>query len=580
MTFPAKIQAALDLYDEKQPLPAREYASVEALKVIKRLPESDQNDLYKIYQFFMNNLPRELEEEYVGMITEEGNRTPRLPAVDQVYKAIMEELGPIAYGVQSLYQFNHLTEETFNILFNIVNRRKTSATADEIAFAINFIGSRHELTPEVIDLIATSSNLCSLQNAVERLCDNEITITPEIANALKVHDDIECKARALVNLKRFTLLTVHNINMLAQHPIRSYQHPIHILTDTRLLTQENLNQLFAIEHAFLLSETAQDIFWSRIPEHVLTQDVFNQLLQLAQQANPGQLIRHYFNELLRINEDTTTIGLNDRQSTHTASVHRSVSESAKKLSNRYQSKKPEEIIPEIKTYINSLPKDSLKNQAAKNCIERITAPGYNFIDPVSQVSIKQLLAFAYLATEDQENCTAAAEDAKALFIEGLYEIQRGYNLSETGVDQGSITDRPICLAGTFNKIIEKLQSIHPDCQVSFITKKTLSLKLPIVVREEAMHYLSAKADKALTAEVQADGIEVIWDKIKEKVSARIFEEFGSLFQNQIDPEFLSTINSGQYVALNNTLTTFFAAPRLNSREPQAEPTVAPRTGQN
>ena len=51
-------------------------------------------------------------------------------------------------------------------------------------------------------------------------------------------------------------------------------------------------------------------------------------------------------------------------------------------------------------------------------------------------------------------------------------------LTESGIDQGGL-DVPICAAGTFNKFIEKLQGIHPDCQIQFVTRKTASFKLPM-----------------------------------------------------------------------------------------------------
>ena len=87
-----------------------------------------------------------------------------------------------------------------------------------------------------------------------------------------------------------------------------------------------------------------------------------------------------------------------------------------------------------------------------------------------------------MAIHDDEKRIGSVEYAKTQFVEGLCEIQRGYNLSEAGVYQGG-EDQFICSMGTFNKLIEKLVSIHPDCQIRFITRETASLKLPIVVRE-------------------------------------------------------------------------------------------------
>ena len=63
----------------------------------------------------------------------------------------------------------------------------------------------------------------------------------------------------------------------------------------------------------------------------------------------------------------------------------------------------------------------------------------------------ELLALSWLAVNDNGVRTGSFDDAKNQFIEGLYEIQRGYNLSEAGVDlHGS--DVFICSGGTFNKV--------------------------------------------------------------------------------------------------------------------------------
>jgi hypothetical protein len=73
--------------------------------------------------------------------------------------------------------------------------------------------------------------------------------------------------------------------------------------------------------------------------------------------------------------------INLPQSTHTASVHASISKSAKKLMVRYGAKLSdtglEKIITEIEEDVSTLP-DSQKNKAAKSCIKRISAPDYIF----------------------------------------------------------------------------------------------------------------------------------------------------------------------------------------------------------
>lgn len=257
--------------------------------------------------------------------------------------------------------------------------------------------------------------------------------------------------------------------------------------------------------------------------------------------------------------------INDGQSTHNASVHQAVSKSADRLAERYQlmidGEGLESVILMIKAYVNSLSDDSLNNKVAKRCIIRITDQSYTYTDRSSQITTRQLLALTFLAICDSGNRVGTLEDARTQFVEGLYEIQRGYNLSDTRVNQDG-QDRPICSAGTFNKLIEKLQGIHPDCQILFITRQTASLKLPIVVREEAMRYMKLLANPntaqefraftQLVSQVKKHGVEVIWDQIKGNVANRMFDEFSSLYRDRADHSFTGLIEAGQYTELSDS----------------------------
>ena len=211
--------------------------------------------------------------------------------------------------------------------------------------------------------------------------------------------------------------------------------------------------------------------------------------------------------------------------------------------------------------MNCLSDNSKINQAAKRCVLRVTAAKHTFTDPQSKVTTRQLLALIFLAINDKDTLTCTTQDAQGLLIEGLYEIQRGYNLSYNGLDQGG-QDRPICTRGTFNKLIEKLQAIHPDCEIQFITNSMASLKSPIIVREEAISYLKSQAIQntakdlreffRLISHVKECGIEVIWDKIKDNVANTMFVEFSCLYQHDRENHsFTSLIEEGQYTKLTD-----------------------------
>ena len=185
--------------------------------------------------------------------------------------------------------------------------------------------------------------------------------------------------------------------------------------------------------------------------------------------------------------------INTSQSIHTTSVHEDASNAALKLMKQYGlqivGNGLEKTIGEFKTYIKKL--DTDRNKAAARCIERMTAPDFNFVDPVSKVGMKQLLALCFLAVQDDQlrmkECTK--EDALSLLVEGLYEIQRAYNISNKGVDQGG-SDRQGCAGGAFNKPIEKMSTVHQLCkEFRFISDRVATLKLPVVVLQEAKIYL-------------------------------------------------------------------------------------------
>ena len=253
---------------------------------------------------------------------------------------------------------------------------------------------------------------------------------------------------------------------------------------------------------------------------------------------------------------------NESQSTHTTSVHKSISESALRLKKRYGSiMQLDDTLEKIKAYIKALSDDS-NTAAAKRAITRLIATykTHPFIDGYSQVSILQLLALAFTAIHDVKLRIGTLEDALRQFITGLYEIQRGYNLSARGRDNGK-QDKHICDGGTFNKIMEKLVGIHPDCNVVFITQTLASAKLPIVVCEEALAYLLSYATSStpetqmtfseLMGQLNAEGLEVIWPSIKEKIEERLFDEFHSLYQGRDDIAFTDFIEYGKVTNIDD-----------------------------
>ena len=255
--------------------------------------------------------------------------------------------------------------------------------------------------------------------------------------------------------------------------------------------------------------------------------------------------------------------INRSQSTHTASIHRTVSESATRLFDRYNADLDAEnldsLIERIKSWVLELPAGNKVNEAAKRCIVRISDKNYKHTDPVSSVTTRQLLGLSWLAIHDENLRIGDLADAENQFCRGLYEIQREYNLSETEEDLGD-NDLPACNGGTFNKLMEKLAGVCPDVQIQFITLETAALKLKIYIREELEQYLAKRANPMTVNsflnfttqlnQLKEDGIEIIWNEIKDNVAIRLFEEFHSLFDNKESSKFKDFIDAGQYFQID------------------------------
>lgn len=414
------------------------------------------------------------------------------------------------------------------------------------------------LFDDVLQIIAASSHLCP--------------------NALVAfnHD-------TLPSLRLRRILTKENFIEIFTHPnLKQLNTIINHLANAGILTQANFDALLSPQLWLLSSQDGYDLVWSQIPMHPWTQPSFDQLCQLALEDDPLGALAAFTHDLLvlqpiefeivaphvdvgqQVNPNHVLV-LNDNQSTHTASVHQSISESAARLWQRYGESlltqaQLKSVIENMKQWILC---ETEKISAAMRGFERITDPNaFSFVDPVSEVSALQMLALSHLAIFDEENRHGTLEDAMRQIIQGLYEIQRGYNLSEDGVENGG-DDLPICAAGTFNKLVEKLSGIHTDVCIRFVTYTTATLKLPIIVEEEAYSFLlqSACADSLsnlyafikLLDRVSEEGISVIWPNIEEPICARMLDEFGCLMLTGSisQKDFTSLIEAGQYKELRS-----------------------------
>lgn len=348
-------------------------------------------------------------------------------------------------------------------------------------------------------------------------------------------------------------------------------------TNTNLTTLENLREIS--RHAKLLSKVFWNmgpLFLDHIPPHLWTRALLNELFticnnaELTEQAKVDAIYNHMARLLgvpLR-HQVVQQVPMNRMQTTHTASVHKSVAESAIALLGCYQEKivgdKLAQIHEAMRVWIMSDDPvfeslDSVVLTAARKAIHLITAPDYRFIEKISKISTHEFLALSWCAILDDASRTASLHDAKLLFIEGLYEIIRGYNLDAHGRDNKSEEDKRICAAGTFNKLAEKLVTVHPKVKIDFITLETASWKFPKLVREIVNDYLMSLQCSGIVSELEkyrkmineANTAE-LYEKVIEKVKEVFLDEFHCLYPGgRNDSKFIAMIKAGFDVDLSN-----------------------------
>lgn len=249
--------------------------------------------------------------------------------------------------------------------------------------------------------------------------------------------------------------------------------------------------------------------------------------------------------------------LNEAQSTHTASVHKSVTESLQRLNRRYAQMDIDKNIAAIKKFaqqINAqnLPETSqLEREAAIRFIARMDTMFGNK-EAGSKLTIKHILALVWEGAHDQKN-GALKCDIKTVeesFVKHLYEIQRGYNLDLLGCDLGG-EDKPICAGGTINKLTDTLNAgIHEDVEIIYITKETAGEKLKAMMKEMVVAFVknSSQKEELITQINNSKTLdkvptwnipELILNEIQFEVKKSFFDEF----QSSLMPEQLEEIFS-------------------------------------
>ena len=94
----------------------------------------------------------------------------------------------------------------------------------------------------------------------------------------------------------------------------------------------------------------------------------------------------------------------------------------------------------------------------------------------------------------------------------------------------------MCPKGAFVKLIEIGHGLHPDMHLIWADRTSAQMKLPVVVRDKAIEYLSRIPVSERSSQLQAIraadnyySVEPFWNHIKADVSRALKAEFPSLF---------------------------------------------------
>lgn len=270
--------------------------------------------------------------------------------------------------------------------------------------------------------------------------------------------------------------------------------------------------------------------------------------------------------------------VNGAQSAHEISVHASVSSSALNLSKQYafSEKKITSKINELSDWLNKVLKRKIKMpreyqsrwcEPAIRCVKRLRKIDY--IDSRSNVSMTTVLALVWAGInnteveEEQVSLIKVQElimNRRTSFIKHLYEIQRGYNLSDGAnpVDNGK-EDEVTCIPGSFNKLIAALNEVgHEGVEIIFVTSSLINLQVPYITKQ-AFGTLSEGDRKRFSQnwnDEDSDDIqEECFELLKELVLKKLHEQYDefSAEVNNFNQVIADAAESSKYVDMDEVM---------------------------
>lgn len=265
-------------------------------------------------------------------------------------------------------------------------------------------------------------------------------------------------------------------------------------------------------------------------------------LLTKENINALLLSEHPFNtwEELRLKDEQQGIRLGQHRArlpvdrpnvTHTKSIHKSSSESALRLQQRYGQlirthKEQQNLLSQIKqwaqapcfnTPLNTYSQKT-HSDALIDALQRTVDS--TLVDPDSGISLPLFLLLCWSAINDRQqvkNHTAALEH----FASGLIDIV-SYN------QQGLLST--ICSGGIFNKLNESLVGSHDDAVQILHDTGYAAAKTIVYIKEAVLEHLNSLTSIDEVKELSENGLPHLWESLTSTVISRLDEDFGPLFQ--------------------------------------------------
>lgn len=343
MPFPTEIQNALRVYDFNKGFWRRLFRRDQAaIRALRKLNDTEQTNLLKIYQCFIENLPKVTQESHkvylavtylnptVPKMMNELYRAKLLKHINfnslnrldnhfenltsilkklgeaqlltqenldriAIYAEAPEKLSIIDYAVETLAEANRLKQEDFS----------------ELSTLLYELHNNQCLTQENCNHIVNLSpnNIRILTFLVKNLRYNDLLTQNNLDNIQKLFqkpDYLAILAKAVDMLADNGCLNQVNLNSIYEEPEAAVNiaSTLIFLDQSELLTADNRSQLVDAKNQFLLKNEAYTLVWHPLETYLPTlsninekQSLFDRIIELAQQEDPAEKIKSYLSEI-------------------------------------------------------------------------------------------------------------------------------------------------------------------------------------------------------------------------------------------------------------------------------------------